>query len=78
MSDDIDKRISALEHWRNRQETVIAVQAEQQKHMDARFDRLEKDNNEIKAGLMKVAWTFGAAIIVAVAAFVVSGGLKVG
>lgn len=85
MSEALDDRVSRLEEWRSRQEIREAVEVEQRKHLDERFDALDKSvketrsemkesNKEIKAIFTKIVWAFVAPILAAIGAFVVTGG----
>ena len=77
--DEIRSRVRKLEEWRQGQETRIAVEKEQRRHMDERFDRLEKDVStgfkEIKGAFWKVLWAVSAIFIAGVMNWILKGGL---
>lgn len=71
----LEKRVAELELWR------VEMQArydEQKLHIDSRFDALDKKITEIGSDLKWASRTFIGAIILAVAAFVIKGGLNLG
>lgn len=76
---EIHTRVRNLEQWRQGQETRIAVEKEQKRHMDDRFDKLEKEVSngfkEIKGAFWKVLWAVSAIFIAAVMNWVLKGGL---
>lgn len=59
-------------------ETREAVQAERAKHVDERFDRIERRLDGIASLGRWVLAAFGGTFVAAVATFIVSGGLTVG
>ena len=84
---DHDKRLSDLEEWRHHTETLLAVRQERDKHMDDRFDRIEKAVGDaktefkegvggIKGDLKKLVWLIVVAIVGGIMQFVMSGGLS--
>jgi len=77
---DIEKRVYALEEWRNKKNTEDAVLKvrldEHEKHMDDRFDRVEKNQNEMRGAVWKIIWTVAAIFITAAMTFIFKGGLN--
>lgn len=82
---DHEKKLSEQE---KANAVYAALQQEQRKHLDERFSRVQDNVNqikkdltsdvtEIKSGINKVLWAFGAAIIIAIVQFVLAGGLKI-
>lgn len=74
----LDQRVQGLERWKADLATEVAVREERDKHMDKRFDRLEKGVEEIKGYLLKVVWVIILGIIGAFVTFIIRGGLYVG
>jgi hypothetical protein len=72
----LDRRVAGLETWRNDQNTSSAVRAERDKHLDKRFDKLEKDVGEVKGYLLKIVWVIILGILGSFVTFIVSGGLS--
>lgn len=79
MADEITDRVRELERWKSQQETRAAVEAEQRKHMDERFDRLEREVSsgfiEIKSAFAKVIWAAAFVLMTAFANWILRGGL---
>lgn len=69
------RRISALEDWRREVDISRAVENENRKHMDARFNVLEASISEIKDIFKRVQWMVVSAVVLAVVGFVIRGGL---
>lgn len=75
---ELEERVRDLETWRNKQETASAVDAERRKHMDERFDRLDKNIGEIRSDNKRLIWIMVTLVAGAVAQFIFQGGLNVG
>jgi predicted nuclease with TOPRIM domain len=73
-----DQRVQAIEAWRSDQRVDNATRAERDIHMDARFDRMEKQIAEIKGYLIKIVWIIVAGILGSLVTFIVRGGLSIG
>lgn len=78
MNEELTHRVRSLEEWRAKQETRTAVEAEQRKHMDARFDRIEQDVREgfkeIKGAFVKFLWAVGVVVIGVAVNWALKGG----
>lgn len=73
---DTKQRLQILEKWQIEQRVTHAGRQERDKHMDDRFDRLEKSQDEIKGYLLKIVWVIIMGVIGAVLTFLFqSGGL---
>ena len=75
----LTNRVVSLEKWRQDRAVADAVRAEQAKHIDARFDSLDK---RVSAGfdrmdglVSRIVWLIITALIGGVMAFILSGGL---
>lgn len=86
MRDELVNRVRSLEEWRTEQDTRIAVEREQRKHMDERFDRLDTDiqkisrdgqenAKEVKGIFTKIVWAFFLSLMALVTNFIFKGGL---
>lgn len=73
-----DQRLQSLEHMISEAKTDRAVRAERDKHLDRRFDKLEKDVGDVKGYLLKIVWLIVAGIVAAFMAFMLNGGLAIG
>lgn len=78
--DALDTRVTALEKWRQERAIADAVRAEQAKHIDERFDSLDK---KVDAGfarmdglVSRIVWLIITALIGGVMAFILGGGLS--
>jgi septal ring factor EnvC (AmiA/AmiB activator) len=74
----LEARIAELERWQHQQETEFAVQEEQVKNINSRFDKVDHELEEIKNAMWKVVWVVGSAFAAAVVAWIINGGLKIG
>jgi len=70
-----DARLKALEAGWAETMTFVAVREERDKHLDRRFDSLEKGMNEVKGYLLKIVWVIIIGIVVGLLTFIMSGGL---
>lgn len=70
----LDARIAGIEVWKAEQQTSTAVREERDKHIDQRFDRVEKSVNEVKGYLLKIMWVIILGIVGSLVTFVVTGG----
>tara|TARA_R100001143_G_C3352849_1_gene130593 strand:+ start:1394 stop:1669 length:276 start_codon:yes stop_codon:yes gene_type:complete len=73
-----DQRIQSLERMVSEAKTDRAVRMERDKHLDRRFDKLERDVGDVKGYLLKIVWLIVAGIVAAFMAFMVNGGLGLG
>lgn len=73
--DRLENRVSKLEEWRGREETRAAVAMEQSKHLDRRFDQIDRELGEIKGAFWKATWIVLGAVLLAATTFVLRGGL---
>lgn len=76
--DDLEPRIRNLEAWKHQMDTATAVEEVRRKHMDQRFDRVDKEISDIKGGMTKVLWAVGLLVLTGVVNFILNGGLNVG
>lgn len=70
------QRLQQLELWKAQQDMTSAVRTERDKHLDLRFDRVEKGVDEIKGYLLKIVWVVVLGILGAFVTFMVRGGLS--
>lgn len=70
-----EARIKSLEAGWAETLTFVAVREERDKHLDRRFDSLEKGMNEVKGYLLKIVWVIIIGIVVGLLTFIMSGGL---
>jgi len=73
-----DQRLQSLEGIVSEAKTDRAVRAERDKHLDRRFDKIEKDVGDVKGYLLRIVWLLVTGIIVAFITFMVNGGLGIG
>lgn len=84
---ELESRVRSLEEWRHQQDVRSAVQAEQSRHIDERFDNLNvkmdnalrdsKENfDKIFGYVSKLVWLVLSALILAVLGFIFAGGLN--
>jgi len=81
----LNVRVDRLEEWRNRTDTKMAVDFNERKHIDERFDRVETSISGVEASLVefkgafnKVWWIIAAVILAEVARWLLAGGLAGG
>lgn len=83
---DFEPRLKKIEEWRHAIEIRFVEIQSDRKHMDERFDRIEKDNEQIRqevkegfgqiqGAFWKVMGAFLLSIVAAVTTFIVRGGL---
>ncbi len=70
-------RLTALEQWQRQAELADVRTDEKWKSVDKRFDNLDKKVGDISGILQKIMWIFITAIMLAVVAFIVNGGLRI-
>lgn len=74
-------RVASLEKWRQDRAVADAVRAEQAKHIDERFDSLDKKvvkGFERMDGLVsRIVWLIITALVGGVMAFILGGGLYI-
>ena len=69
-------RVTTLEHWRIQSDIANARAEEQRKHLDARFDALEKKLGAVSDNLSWIVRLVLGGIVLAIIAFAMGGGLK--
>ncbi len=81
----LNVRVDRLEEWRNRTDTKMAVDFNERRHIDERFDRVETSISGVESSLMefkgafnKVWWIIAAVILAEVARWLLAGGLAGG
>ena len=73
--EELHRRIAQLEDWRRELDISRAREDENRKHMDARFDALEKRLTDMTEWILWVIKIGAGAVIVAAVTFVIKGGL---
>ena len=73
---ELKKRLSVIEQWQIEQRVTTSARNERDKHLDERFDRLEKGTDEIKGYLLKIVWVIILAIIGGFVTFMMNGGIS--
>lgn len=76
MSDDLERRLDALENWRNEVQADLKADAVRREWMDAKFKNLDERLNKIDGHISKLVWLILAALITGVMGFILSGGLS--
>ena len=71
---DLHARIIALETWKIERTVESARHDERWKHLDVRFNQLDKDIKAVSAIISRLNWLVITGIIVAAVAFIVGGG----
>ncbi len=81
----LNVRVDRLEEWRNRTDTKMAVDFNERRHIDERFDRVETSISGVESSLMelkgafnKVWWIIAGVILAGVARWLLAGGLAGG
>ncbi len=69
-------RVTSLEQWQRQVELADARKDEQWKHMDNRFNDLEKKISGVSDTLAKVVWLIISALILGVVSFLLKGGFN--
>jgi hypothetical protein len=69
-------RVTSLEQWQRQAELADARKDEQWKHMDNRFNDLEKKISGVSETLVKVVWLIISALILGVISFIIKGGFN--
>jgi hypothetical protein len=72
---DLRARVVALEQWRMTKDVESARHDERWKSMDEKIDAVGKKVDKISDGLSRIMWTVITAMILAIVAFIVKGGL---
>lgn len=75
MSTDLESRVAALEAWKGTVELTQVGMNFQQKYLEERFDRIDRRLDRYDAHISKALWVVGSALILAVVAFIIRGGL---
>ena len=73
----IDARMTALEAWQRQMDIFHARRDEQFTNMLGRFKGLEDKLDKLTGGISRLIWTVGAAFLLAIATFIIKGGLNV-
>lgn len=73
---DLRARVVALEQWRMAKDVESARHDERWKSMDEKIDAVGKKVDKISDGLSRIMWTVITAMILAIVAFIVKGGLS--
>lgn len=73
---ELKKRLTVIEQWQIEQRVHSSARNERDKHLDERFDRLEKGTDEIKGYLLKIVWVIILAIIGGFVTFMMNGGIS--
>ena len=74
----MDARMTALEAWQRQMDIFHARRDEQFTNMLGRFKGLEDKLDKLTGGISRLIWTVGAAFLLAIATFIIKGGLDVG
>jgi hypothetical protein len=72
---DLRARVVALEQWRMQRDIESARHDERWKSMDEKIDAVGKKVDKISDGLSRIMWTVITAMILAIVAFIVKGGI---
>lgn len=70
-------RVTNIEQWQRQAELADARKDEQWKHMDNRFNDLEKKISGVSDTLAKVVWLIISALILGVISFMIRGGFSI-
>ena len=70
------ERLKALEDWRSQRDIADARAEEQRKHLDARFDALQKEIRDVNDTLRWVNRLIIGGILSGIIAFLIAGGFK--
>ena len=73
----MDTRMTALEAWQRQMDIFHARRDEQFTNMISRFADLEGKLDKLTGGISRLIWTIGAAFLLAIATFIIKGGLNV-
>lgn len=71
------ERLKALEEWRLQRDIADARAEEQRKHLDARFDALQKEIRDVNDTLRWVNRLIIGGILTGLITFLIAGGFKV-
>ena len=71
---DLRARVTALETWKIERTVESARHDERWKHLDVRFNQLDKDIKAVSAIISRLNWLVITGIVVAAIAFIVGGG----
>lgn len=75
MSEDLETRITSLEHWKAKIDIRDAGTSLAQQYMDKRFDSLDRRLDRYDAHISKFIWAIILASLAAIMAFILRGGL---
>ncbi len=75
MSLELEERIIDLENWKSQIEISRAREDVEKKHIDLRFDAVEKKLSDISSTARQLTYAVASAIIVYLVTFVMNGGL---
>lgn len=73
-SGDLRARVIALEAWKIERTVESARHDERWKHLDVRFNQLDKDIKGVSTILSRLNWLVITGIVVAAMSFVIGGG----
>lgn len=78
----IEKRVDTLEKWKHDRTVADAIRAEQAKHIDERFDQIEKKVDKgftrLDGMVARVVWLIIGTLLAGVIGFIIKGGLNIG
>lgn len=70
-------RVTNLEQWQRQAELADARKDEQWKHMDNRFNDLEKKISGVSETLVRVVWLILSALVLGIISFLFKGGFNI-
>jgi hypothetical protein len=73
----VEPRLSIVETWQRQADIFHARRDEQFTNMLGRFKGLEDKLDKLTGGISRLIWTVGAAFLLAIATFIIKGGLNV-
>jgi len=71
---DLHARVVALETWKIERTVESARHDERWKHLDVRFNQLDKDIKGVTTVLSRLNWLVISGIVIAAMSFVIGGG----
>lgn len=74
----LEAQVEKIDTWRAESVTRLALDAQQQIYLKERFDKVDREIGDLKAGLSWAVRIFLGAIVAAIAAFLVRGGFSLG
>jgi hypothetical protein len=70
-------QVTSIEAWQRQMDIFHARRDEQFTNMLGRFKGLEDKLDKLTGGISRLIWTVGAAFLLAIATFIIKGGLNV-